>query len=130
MATVMEDFTLALKPAEGTSNGVMQLPDGQLLPGGQLRSITLPAGLHMIQLLWRGDVTPITLRLLDGSVNGRVIGRLPGGEDSPLVTVNVAIPQGGMDIAFHKTLAVTAQQAEDNKHTLGVTAYLNPAYNL
>jgi hypothetical protein len=130
MATVMEDFTLALKPAEGDNNARMGLPDGQLLPGGQLLSIALPAGLHTIQLLWRGDITPITLRLADGSANGRVIGRLPGGEDSPLVTVSVAIPQGGMSVEFRKTLAVTAQQAEDNKHALGVTAYLNPAYNL
>lgn len=129
MAIVTEDFTLAIPLRAAPANAQMELPESKKLPGGELRIIRLVAGMHTIQLLWRGTATSLSAQVADGLQNGRVVATLPGGETATPVTINLVIPPGGLNLFFVQDLAITAQQAVDSKHALGVNAYLSPAHN-
>lgn len=125
---VPEDFfTLAIPIRDGVTNSQMVIPDSQRRADDTAYSVALPAGMHTVQLLWRGSATAIHARLLDGTPNGRNIVVLPGGADAKTVTVSFVVPPGGTRMGFVQQYSVTAEQVGTPLSTLGVNVILNPA---
>ena len=123
---IPEDFfTLAIPLRKGVPNNYMVIPEDQRR--GDAYNVSLPAGMHTIQLLWRGDATPIHVRLLDSGEHGRNIAVLPGGIDAKPVTVSFVVAPGGTEINFIQQYGVTDEQAATPPNTLGATFILNPA---
>ena len=123
---IPEDFfTLAIPLRKGVPNNYMVIPEDQRR--GDAYNVSLPAGMHTIQLLWRGDATPIHVRLWDGAEHGRNIAVLPGGSDAKAVTVSVVVAPGGAELSFIQQYAVTVEQAATPPNALGVNVILNPA---
>lgn len=125
---IPEDFfTLAIPLREGAKNQRMIIPEGQRRAGDNAFEVAFPAGVHTIQLLWRGAATPIDVRLMDGTEHGRTIAVLPGGVDAKPVTVSFVVAPGGYLLSFLQRNPVTSEQVGTPLSTLGVNAILNPA---
>ena len=125
---IPEDFfTLAIPLREGAQNQRMIIPEGQRRAGDTAYEVALPAGMHTIQVLWRGDATSIDVRLMDGTEHGRTIAVLPGGVDAKPATVPFVVAPGGYSLYFLQRNPVTSEQVGVPLSTLGVNVILNPA---
>lgn len=124
---ISEDFlTYAIPLREGVNNQSMIIPEEQR-DSPIAHRVSLPAGFHTIQLLWRCEVTPIQVRLHDGSEYGRTMVILPGGVDAKTVTAQFVVAPGGFDMTFVQQHKVAAEQVGTPLSTLGVNFILNPA---
>lgn len=120
-------FTVTIPPRPSTGPAGLYIPTEQRRPDDTASRIKLPAGVHTLQLLWRGEYSSIDLRFVDGTANGLTLVRMPGGENSTPVIYTLTIPPGGGQIHFVQNSAVTSEEINAKVDALGVTVFLNEA---
>lgn len=121
-------FTLAIPPRLSNGPSTLYIPEEQRRPNDTLTKLYLPAGMHTLQLLWRGVISTIDLRLDDDvSTYGFRVVTLPRDADATPVIYTLVVPPGGGHVYFVQNSAVTDEELSTNLAVLGVTVFLNEA---